>query len=97
MLIWIILVAVFAYLWASMWKRQFKMFLGVLIGIPVGWLFADSVQHYLTSDMEEVPLWLPPLPFAIAATLLIVVGLIVTLTPGNDKAAPPSSHDDKSH
>jgi len=95
MLIWLIFVAALALVWASMWKGQLKMALGILIGLPIGWLFADFVQSYLITDMHEIPLWLPPLPFAIAATLLIVVGAIITFRGDDDSSKPPASDENE--
>lgn len=79
MLIWLIVVAVLALLWGAMWNSLPKMALGVLIGLPLGWLFSRSINPYLTGNMHEIPLWLPPLPLAIIAVLLIVVGLVTFL------------------
>lgn len=95
MIIWLVVVAVLALLWFTMWKTQWKMAIGVLIGLPVGWLFADIMKSYLASNMHEIPIWLPPLPFALAATLLIVVGLIVTLGKSSDSAADKSEHKEE--
>jgi hypothetical protein len=96
MLIWLIVVAVLAVLWAAMWNGLPKMALGVLIGLPIGWLFSRSIQTYLTGNMEEIPLWLPPLPLAIVAVLLLVVGLVIFLRADDDRA-DAAADDDTQH
>jgi len=53
------------------------MAIGALIGIPIGWVFSGTVSSYLAGDMHEIPLWLPPLPFALVAVLLLVVGAVI--------------------
>ena len=96
MLIWLIAVAVLALVWAGMWKSLPNMALGVLVGLPVGWLASRLVQSYLADDMHEIPIWLPPLPFAIVATLLIVVGLVIFIRAGSDSSSK-HSHDESPH
>jgi hypothetical protein len=97
MWIWLIAVAVLAILWAGMWKNLPNMALGVLIGLPIGWLASRSIQSYLAGDMHEIPIWLPPLPFALVATLLIVVGLVIFLRAGNEPSSSERSHEESSH
>jgi hypothetical protein len=44
--------------------------------------------------MEEIPVWLPPLPIAIIATLLFIKGALVWIR-GNEalpKAEPQDTH-----
>ena len=89
MTLWLVIAAALALFWGAMWKIYTKMAVGALIGIPVGWLASGPVHSYLTGDMHEIPLWLPPLPFAIVAVLLLVVGLIIWFRPD-----PPAPHGD---
>ena len=96
MLYWFIAVAVLALAWAAMWNSYEKMAIGALVGMPIGWLLSYPIHSYLTGEMEDIPLWLPPLPLAIVAVLLIVVGLYIFLRADN---APPSTRSttDESH
>lgn len=81
MIIWLIVVAALLLFWGAMWKNYTKLAIGVLIGMPIGWLFSKVAQTYLTGDMHDLPLWLPPLPFALVAILLLVVGIIIWVRP----------------
>lgn len=81
MTLWLIFAAALALFWGAMWKNYTKMAIGVLIGIPFGWLAARPVHSYLTGDIHDIPLWLPPLPLGIVAVLLLVVGAIIWLRP----------------
>lgn len=85
MLAWLIVIAVLAVAWGVMWKSYTKMAIGALIGMPIGWLFSRTINSYLTGDMHDIPLWLPPLPFALVAVILLVVGAVIWFG-GNDKA-----------
>lgn len=92
MALWLIIAASLALFWGAMWKNYTKMAVGALIGIPLGWVAAGPAHSYLTGEMEDIPVWLPPLPFAIVATLLLVVGLIIWFRPD----APESKKSDDS-
>jgi hypothetical protein len=89
MTLWLVIAAALALFWGAMWKNYTKMAVGALIGLPLGWIAAGPVYSYLTGDMEEIPLWLPPLPLALVALLLLVVGLVIWFRPDE----PPSSQD----
>ena len=76
MLWWLIGIAIFVLIWGKLWQSQPKAAFGVLIGLLLAWFFSRLITPYLTG-MEQVPIWLPPLPFAtVAMTLLIVGGLL---------------------
>lgn len=94
MTLWLVIAAALALFWGAMWKNYTKMAVGALIGIPVGWLAAGPVYSYLSGDMHEIPLWLPPLPFALVALLLLVAGLIIWFRP--DGPEPSGDSDDSS-
>lgn len=91
MTLWLVIAAALALFWGAMWKNYTKMAVGALIGLPIGWFAAGPVHSYLTGEMEDIPLWLPPLPFAIVATLLLVVGIVIWFRPD-----PPASKNDDS-
>ncbi len=91
MTLWLVIAAALALWWGAMWKNYTKMAIGALIGLPIGWFAAGPVYAYLTGEMEDIPLWLPPLPFAIVATLLLVVGIVIWFRPD-----PPARKNDDS-
>jgi uncharacterized membrane protein YccC len=90
---WIVGVAFFVLVWGMLWKRNLELALGILLGLPVAWLFSKFLAPYVTG-MEEVPLWLPPLPLAIVAVLLFTKGALVWIR-GND--ALPKVSDEHEH
>jgi hypothetical protein len=96
MTLWLIVVAVLVLAWGAMWKNYPRMALGALIGMPIGWLLSYPVHSYLTGEMEDIPIWLPPLPLATIAVLLIVVGLVIFLR-GDDTPSSTQSKNDESH
>jgi ABC-type sulfate transport system permease component len=94
MLLWLIGVAVFVLLWGALWKASTKAGFGVLVGLPVAWFLSRFMTPYVTG-MENLPLWLPPLPLAIIAVTLFVFGVIIWFRA--DSLPPPKqreSHDD---
>ena len=97
MLYWFIAITLLALFWGAMWKNYPRMALGALIGMPVGWLLSGPINSYLTGEMEDIPLWLPPLPLAIIAVLLIVVGLVIFLRADDQPASKPPAHHDSHH
>jgi hypothetical protein len=76
MLWWLLGIAIFVLLWGKLWQNQPKAAFGVLIGLLLAWFFSRLITPYLTG-MEEVPIWLPPLPFATVAVTLLVVGALL--------------------
>ena len=71
----IAIVAILALLWAGLWRIHTLLAFGVLLGLPVAWILSRPLAPYLTG-MEHVPLWLPPLPFALVALALLVLGAL---------------------
>ena len=74
MLLWLLGVAIFVVLWGAVWKASAKGGFGVLIGLLLAWFFSRFMTPYVTG-MENIPLWLPPLPLALVAVTLFVFGL----------------------
>jgi hypothetical protein len=91
MLWWLLAVAFLSILWAGMWKNLTRMAFGVLFGLPLGWLFSLYIQNNV--HMQDIPIWLPPLPFAIVATLLLVVGLVLWFRADDDSDGKPGQRD----
>ena len=86
MLLWLIGVAVFVVLWGALWKASPKGAFGVLIGFLVAWLLSWLLSRQLTSyvtGMNEIPVWLPPLPFAIVVVALFYFGIKTWLNADN--------------
>ena len=67
-----ILFVLFLILWGIAWRNQTRLAFGIFIGIGVGLLIASLVGPI---EMDHVPLWLPPLPFALVATGLFCFGI----------------------
>jgi ABC-type sulfate transport system permease component len=91
MLTWLLGIAVFILLWGGLWRSQPKAAFGVLLGLPLAWIFSKLVTPYVTG-MEEIPVWLPPLPIAIIALVLFVFGIVTWLRA--DNLPPPKPRDD---
>lgn len=89
MLTWLLGIVVFAVLWAGLWHSQPKAAFGVLLGLPLAWIFSRLITPYVTG-MNEIPVWLPPLPLAIIATTLFVFGVVTWLRADN---LPPVKRD----
>ena len=71
-----ILFVVFLILWGIAWRNQTRLAFGIFIGIGVGWLVASLIGPI---NMEHIPLWLPPLPFALVAIGLFSFGVAAWL------------------
>ena len=61
----------FLILWGFAWRNQTRLAFGIFIGIGVGWLVAALSGPIA---MDHIPLWLPPLPFAVVALGLFIFG-----------------------
>jgi hypothetical protein len=92
MLSWLIGVAVCVLIWGVIWKKSISLGFGILVGVLGAWLVARLIEPYVTG-MEEIPLWLPPLPMATIAVLLIVYGAVVWIR-GNEALPKPKQDDD---
>lgn len=97
MIYWLLIVAILVLAWAALWNNYPRMALGALIGMPIGWILSNPINSYLTGEMEDIPLWLPPLPLAIIALLLIVVGLYIFLRADDSSASSQSTTDESHH
>ena len=89
MLLWLIGVALFVVLWGALWKASPKGGFGVLIGLPIAWILSRLMTPYVTG-MNEIPLWVPPLPIALIALALFYFGFRTWLRADN-LPPPPAS------
>ena len=50
--------------------------IGIVAAAVIGVVITANVRHYTP---ETIPTWLPPIPFAIVAVMLFVLGALVWL------------------
>jgi hypothetical protein len=62
----------FLALWGVAWRRQPNLALGVFFGVAIAAVVAAVVS---SSHLHTVPVWLPPLPFAVVAVSLLGFGI----------------------
>ena len=94
MVLWLIGVLVVVILWGRVWRSQPKAAFGALLGLPIAWILSRLIKPYVTG-MNEIPLWLPPLPLAIIATTLFVFGVIIWFRA--DSLGPPNREEPDDH
>jgi hypothetical protein len=94
MLLWLIGVAVFVTLWGALWKANTKGAFGVLIGFLIALLLSLFLSRQLTgyvTGMNEIPVWLPPLPIVLVVIALFYFGIKTWLNA--DNLPPPRERD----
>ena len=95
MLLWLIGIAACCIIWAGVFKSNLILASGILVGVLLAWVLTYPLKPYVTG-MEEIPLWLPPLPMATVAIVLLVYGIIVWIR-GNDALPAPKQKKDEHH
>ena len=65
---------VFLILWGFAWRGQPPLALGMFIGLVVGALVAPLIGPY--ESIADVPIWLPPLPFATVTVVMLIYGFL---------------------
>lgn len=72
---WIVAVSFLVLLaaWTAAWRSSPGLAFGIALGLLAGWVLA-AMFGPLT--LERIPVWLPPLPFAVVAVTLITLGII---------------------
>lgn len=88
---WLVGVALVLLVYWRLWQTQPKAAFGVLLGLIIAYFFSLRIKPYITG-MEQVPLWLPPLPFATVAVTLLVVGAWIWFRA--DRLAPVKKQED---
>lgn len=91
----IAVVVTFLVYWGITWRRQPKLAFGIFIGLGAAWAIAAALGSV---SLDRVPLWLPPLPFAVVAVTLFVFGILAWVwddkkdsqnKPGSPDSRPP--------
>jgi hypothetical protein len=63
----------FLALWGGAWRRQPDLALGIFVGVAIAAIVVALGR--LVLDIRQVPIWLPPLPFAAVASSLFGFGI----------------------
>lgn len=97
MLLWLAAVAVFILIWGALWKSQLRLAFGILIGLPIAWIFSRLITPLFSiTDMHDFPVWLPPLPLATIAISLFIFGAVVWFR-GNEGLSSKRDDDHEEH
>ena len=62
----------FLFLWGMAWRRQPNLAVGIFVGLLVAGVAFTLIRLYI--DFDHLPIWLPPLPFAVVAASLLSCG-----------------------
>ena len=91
---WLLGVAIVVLIYGGLWQTQPKIAFGALLGVILAYFLSLAIRPYLTG-MEELPIWLPPLPFAIVAITLLALGAVIWFRADRlpPVAQPEDSHD----
>jgi hypothetical protein len=92
---WILGVIVGVLILGAIFRRNAVLAGGVLLGIVLAWIISYFLKPYV-SGAEPIPVWLPPLPLATVATVLLVYGVLVWIR-GNDRLPKVKRDDDPHH
>jgi len=95
MFVWLVGVVVFVLLWAALWKSSpraaYGAVWGFVLALVVSWVFSRQLTGLVTG-MNEIPVWLPPLPIAIIVIVLFYFGIKTWINA--DNLPPPRQKDD---
>jgi apolipoprotein N-acyltransferase len=98
MLSWLIGVVIFVLLMGALWKSSPLAALGTVFGFVIGlvlyWLFSTQLTGYVTG-MNQIPVWLPPLPIVLVVIALFYFGIKTWLNA--DNLPPPRQTDTDDH
>lgn len=94
MVLWLLGIAVCCFVWALLWKGNTSLGIGILLGVLLAWLLSYPLSTTLTeTPVEDIPVWLPPLPLATIAIALLIYGAVIWFK-GNE-ALPQPKFDEK--
>lgn len=62
-----------ALLWVLAWRSQRRFAVGTVVGAVIALLALWFVEPF---QMTHIPIWLPPLPFALVAITLFCFGVL---------------------
>jgi len=85
-LLWILVVLALVLLWRLAWRSQPLLAMGIGIGVLLGWVVGISFD---APSLDNIPIWLPPLPFAIVAFVLFFFGILAWFLGDDGPDAPP--------
>jgi len=98
MVAWLIGVAVFILLWAALWRSSPRAAYGAVWGFVAALvlylLFSRQLTGYVTG-MNEIPVWLPPLPIVLVVIALFYFGFKTWMNA--DNLPPPREQNDEHH
>ncbi len=75
-------------LWRAAWRTRPILAFGITLGLMISWVVIAIAG---VPEIETVPLWLPPLPFAVVAVTLFVFGILAWVW-GDERNAADSGH-----
>lgn len=80
-----LILLMFLGLWALAWRRRRPLAIGILAGVVLAGIFVAAIH-----PLDHIPLWLPPLPFALVACSLFFFGGLAWYwgRRGNDQGGP---------
>jgi len=95
MIWWLLGVAVGVLIWGGIWKSNLPLAFGILLGVLLAWFLSLFIEPYVTG-MENIPLWLPPLPLVTVAIILFVYGVVVWFR-GNEALSTKKPDEPEQH
>ena len=93
---WLIALVVCLLLWGMLWKSNVRLAFGITIGVVIAMVLSLFIRPYVTANVEDIPVWLPPLPLATVALVLFVYGALVWFR-GNEGLKNKKPDDDAQH
>jgi hypothetical protein len=98
MVAWLIGVIIFLLLWAALWKSSpraaYGAVWGFLLALALYLFFSRQLTTYVTG-MNEIPIWLPPVPILLVVIALFYFGIKTWLNA--DNLPPPREPKDEQH
>ena len=93
---WLVALIVCLIVWGMLWKSHVRLAFGITIGVVAAMILIYFIRPFLTGNMEDIPVWLPPLPLATVALVLFVYGALVWFR-GNEGLKDKKPRDDREH